>query len=281
MKHYYYSNTIQNFLSKPNHDIYNALVAEHSNRTLEGQQKNAWKRQIEILQDQLKGFEGQMYFEFSIPRMGKKVDNIVIINDKIFVIEFKVGSFKYEKSAIEQVVDYALDLKNFHEGSHNLSLISILVATNAVSSPLVKYNNKVVNHESAVLTNGNNLQNVFKAYIDHTKDKIDINSWENSAYKPTPTIIEAARALYNGHNVQEISRSDSGAINLSKTTDCINKIIEDSKSKNKKSICFVTGVPGAGKTLAGLNIAVKRRKIDKGENAVFLSGNGPLVEVLR
>ncbi len=281
MKHYYYSNTIQNFLLEANHDIYNTLVAEHSNRTLEGQQKNAWKRQIEILKDQLKGFEGQIYFEFSIPRMGKKVDNIVIINDKIFVIEFKVGSLKYEKSAIEQVIDYTLDLKNFHEGSHNLCLIPILVATKAESSSSIKYSSKVVNHESAALSNENNLQNVFKVYIDYAKNKIDINPWENSIYKPTPTIIEAAQALYEGHNVQEISRSDSGAINLSKTTDCINKIIEDSKSKNKKSICFVTGVPGAGKTLAGLNIAAKRTKADEGEHAVFLSGNGPLVEVLR
>ena len=87
--------------------------------------------------------------------------------------------------------------------------------------------------------------------------------------------------LYKGHNVKEISRSDSGAINLSKTSSCLNRIIEDSKKNNKKTICFVTGVPGSGKTLAGLNIANERMKADEDEHAVFLSGNGPLVDVLR
>jgi hypothetical protein len=87
---------------------------------------------------------------------------------------------------------------------------------------------------------------------------MDADAWQQSIYKPTPTIIEAAQALYKGHSVQEISRSDGGAINLSKTSDAIAKIIDDSKLHNRKSICFITGVPGAGKTLAGLNIANER-----------------------
>jgi hypothetical protein len=117
--------------------------------------------------------------------------------------------------------------------------------------------------------------------LQSNETEINPFEWENSIYKATPTIIEAAQALYKGHNVKEISRHDAGAINLSKTTDCINSIIETAKIENKKSICFLTGVPGAGKTLAGLNIANERMKADEDEHAVFLSGNGPLVEVLR
>lgn len=98
---------------------------------------------------------------------------------------------------------------------------------------------------------------------------------------PTPTIVEAAQALYRGHDVDEITRKDASAINLSQTTDAINKIIDDSKQNHKKSICFVTGVPGAGKTLAGLNISIERQNVAKDEHAVFLSGNDPLVKVLQ
>src|ERR1700737_3211686 len=100
-------------------------------------------------------------------------------------------------------------------------------------------------------------------------------------YKPTPTIIEAAQALYQGHKVAEITRSDAEAINLSQTAECIAQIIEDAKSKRYKAICFVTGVPGAGKTLAGLNLVTQRTNAHEDEHAVFLSGNGPLVDVLR
>ncbi|MHC5143354.1 MAG: DUF2075 domain-containing protein, partial [Planctomycetota bacterium] len=110
---------------------------------------------------------------------------------------------------------------------------------------------------------------------------MDPDAWQQSIYKPTPTIIEAAQALYKGHSVQEISRSDGSAINLSRTSDAIAKIIDDSKLHNRKSICFITGVPGAGKTLAGLNIANERHNVDEDEHAVFLSGNGPLVQVLQ
>ena len=115
----------------------------------------------------------------------------------------------------------------------------------------------------------------------YKRPEINACNWINSIYRPTPTIIEAAQALYTGHNVKEISRSDASAKNLSDTTNAINEIIDYSKANNKKSICFITGVPGAGKTLAGLNIAIERQKVDADEHAVFLSGNGPLVDVLQ
>ena len=276
----YYSNTISDFLKDDETRILGQLSLHH-NHALEDLQKNAWIKQITILKDTLQSVDnGQIYFEFSIPRMGKRVDNVLIINDLIFVLEFKVGDNQYQKHSIEQVVDYCLDLQNFHEGSHHEKLIPLLISTKA--EPIENVFTSDDNLFEPLKANQQNLSAVIKKTLLQSNGKqINATDWENSIYKPTPTIIEAAQALYKGHNVKEISRHDAGAINLSKTTDCINNIIETAKRENKKSICFLTGVPGAGKTLAGLNIANERMKADEDEHAVFLSGNGPLVDVLR
>ena len=276
----YYSNTISDFLKDDETRILGQLSLHH-NHALEDLQKNAWVKQITILKDTLQSVDnGQIYFEFSIPRMGKRVDNVLIINDLIFVLEFKVGDNQYQKHSIEQVVDYCLDLQNFHEGSHHEKLIPVLISTKA--EPIENVFKSEANLFEPLKANQQNLSAVInKTLLQSNGKQINTTDWENSIYKPTPTIIEAAQALYKGHNVKEISRHDAGAINLSKTTDCINNIIETAKRENKKSICFLTGVPGAGKTLAGLNIANERMKADEDEHAVFLSGNGPLVDVLR
>ena len=279
MNRSYYNNSIFDFITEDKNSILGKLSLNHSNRQLEDLQKNAWVKQIEILKDQLSGLEGKIYFEFAIPRMGKRVDNIVIIKDSIFVIEFKVGETDYENYAQLQVLDYTLDLKNFHEGSHNARLVPILLATKGADNDCNIKN--VLDHTEVVKSNKSNLAYNINKFTKNRTKIIDCVNWEMSLYKPTPTIVEAAQALYKGHNVEDISRSDAGAINLSKTANCLNRIIEDSKSKNKKTICFVTGVPGSGKTLAGLNITNERMNADEDEHAVFLSGNGPLVDVLR
>lgn len=276
----YYSNTISDFLTDDNDKILGQLIRNHD-FAAENLQRNAWIKQIEILKAALPTFKhGQIYFEFSIPRMGKRVDNILIIDDFIFVVEFKVGDTEYQKHAIEQTVDYCLDLQNFHEGSHHAKIVPFLISTKAPDFE----NSFEINDNlfEPLKGNQNNIAKIISQTLSLSDGtKINHTHWENSIYKPTPTIIEASQALYRGHSVSEISRSDAGAINLSKTTECINRIIEKSKATNSKSICFLTGVPGAGKTLAGLNIANERRKAHEDENAVFLSGNGPLVYVLR
>lgn len=279
MNRAYYKKTISRFLDEETSSILGELIVNHTNRQLEDLQRNAWINQIEILKDQLQGLSGVVYFEFAIPRMGKRVDNVVVIGDSIFIIEFKVGDEKFENYSQTQVLDYTLDLKNFHEGSHEARLIPVLVATNGGEESCKIQD--VLSLNSVVKSNKHNLRYFLRSFTISSNETIDYLAWENSKYKPTPTIVEAAKALYKGHKVEEISRSDSGAINLSKTTKCLNRIIENSKANHKKAICFVTGVPGAGKTLAGLNIANERMKADEDEQAVFLSGNGPLVNVLR
>lgn len=273
----YYGKSITDFIQEDDLNILGTLAKNHGYQTLEKSQQNAWERQITILKSQLAELTGYIYFEFSIPRMGKRVDNIVILGDKIFLLEFKIGSEQYDKHAIDQVIDYALDLRNFHEGSHYANLIPILIAEKA---PIFENNFQTIqNLDHAILLNAHNLHEFFKPYDSNSL--MDVAAWEQSSYKPTPTIIEAAQALYQNHDVAEITRSDAGAKNLSDTAGCISNIIEQAKQGNKKAICFVTGVPGAGKTLAGLNIANQRLKVAEDEHAVFLSGNGPLVQVLQ
>ncbi|MHC5144652.1 MAG: DUF2075 domain-containing protein [Planctomycetota bacterium] len=277
-----YSNHILGFLSDSVESILGFLTANYPHSTLEDLQINAWVEQVKILKNQLTELkDGQILFEYSIPRMGKRVDNILLIDGIVFVLEFKVGEESYPLYALDQALDYALDLKNFHEQSHTKKIIPILISTHAT-----EHINVLQPFEDSVFeplrANKNNLTRIIKwASEEHKDGQMDADAWQQSIYKPTPTIIEAAQALYKGHSVQEISRSDGSAINLSRTSDAIAKIIDDSKLHNRKSICFITGVPGAGKTLAGLNIANERHNVDEDEHAVFLSGNGPLVQVLQ
>ena len=281
MKRAYYSNSIKEFLKQDEITIFGEIVS-NDQFSAQDLQKNTWKREIEILKRELSYFEsGHILFEYTIPRIGNRVDNVFIYKGIIFLLEFKVGEKTYPNYAIEQVTDYALDLNSFHKESHNKLLVPILVSTEATEeSQEIKEIRK--NILETYCCNELNIHNYIQEIVEnYNKYEFNPIEWVNSIYMPTPTIIEAAQVLYNGHNVKDISRNDASAINLNKTTEEINKIIDSSKANNRKSICFITGVPGAGKTLAGLNIAIERQKIDKVEHAVFLSGNGPLVDVLR
>ncbi len=282
MSREYYSASIEEFL-KESDDFILGQLTRHHQFTLEDLQRNAWIAQVTILKDALTQMSDcHLAFEYAIPRMGKRVDVVVLYKGVVFVLEFKVGEKTYPNAAIEQGLDYSVDLKNFHEQSHQRAIVPIIVATEAPDCAPVfeKYTDRVYH---PTCSNKENIYSHIKQIADVVNEKNPIipNEWLKSIYKPTPTIIEAAQALYKGHSVEEISRSDSGAINLGTTSDTISEIINLSKINKRKSICFITGVPGAGKTLAGLNIANERHNVDKGEHAVFLSGNGPLVEVLQ
>jgi hypothetical protein len=141
----YYQANIPDFLKDCPDKILGELAHNH-HFSLEISQKNAWLEQIKHLKRQLTHYHsGKIFFEFSIPRMGKRVDVVIMINDIIFVLEYKVGSKKYDKQAIDQVLDYALDLKNFHEGSHDPYIVPVLVSTKAaINKPRLVKNGKKV-----------------------------------------------------------------------------------------------------------------------------------------
>lgn len=278
----YYAATISDFLTTSNETICGQLqVSDHF--TTESAQKLAWTKEIEILKDQLQNTEdGSIIFEYTIPRIGSRIDVALLIRGIVFVLEFKVNENIYNDEDEEQVIDYALDLKYFHEESGKRHIVPILIATKA---PAVK--DRISIFEDKVLDimrcNSSNIVDTINSVLGVLPrgEEITANTWINSRYRPTPTIIEAAQALYQNHDVKEISRNDAGAENLEKTNAAINYVIEECKEKHKKAICFITGVPGAGKTLAGLNIANTRHKYEENDHAVFLSGNGPLVDVLQ
>lgn len=283
MLNFYYSDTINQFLRKNEASI----IGEIALTNQFGNNQNeifAWENQIKILKEALTGKDGYLFFEFSVPRMGKRIDCLLIIKNIVFVLEFKVGEQNYLNQNIEQVWDYALDLKSFHQPSHESILIPILIATNAANSNIEF---KTTSHNDflfkPVKSNSRDLKSTIDRAIEllGNEEKSIDSSYAKGSYQPIPTIIEAAVSLYKNHTVEEITKSDSDAKNLNQTTTFISEQIKIAKATGKKIICFVTGVPGAGKTLVGLKVATDHLDKELGDSSVYLSGNGPLVAVLQ
>ena len=278
---FYYSAAICDFLKQSKDEILGQICFNDPHSEIHLQQKNTWESEITILKNQLAGLEeGQIIFEYTIPRMGKRVDVVILYESIVYILEFKCGDTEYKSSTYDQVYDYALDLRSFQKESHDKLIVPIIVATKAPEADLSIYETERI--IAPIRCNENSIRKAIDIVkSQYCEAKFDYDRWQNSEYLPTPTIVEAAQALYRGHNVHEITRNDAGAKNLTITTQKINEIIDCSKLNNRKSICFVTGVPGAGKTLVGLNVAIDRSNAQKGEHAVFLSGNFPLVTVLQ
>ncbi len=251
----------------------------------------AWEAEIGIMKATLSQCvekeKGRIIFEYDIPRLGKRIDVVLLYKGIIFCLEFKVGQRSALEADIDQVLDYALDLKNFHKFSQDKVIAPILVATELEKSSteihMSVYDDRVVN---PLVTGSSRLINQIVAVINRFPNESPVDKqWVISPYAPTPTIIEAAKSLYENHSVENITRHEADNVSTDRTIGYILKVIEDSKQNRKKSICFVTGVPGAGKTLVGLDVAIKQTyqghdEPVKDEGAVYLSGNGPLVAVL-
>jgi Uncharacterized conserved protein (DUF2075) len=283
IRRWFYADNISDFLSRQDQYILGCLA--ETSAGIEKPQLNAWTKQISLLREALFDFDpnGRVYFEYVIPRLGKRIDCVVLLEHVLFVIEFKVGESGFTNAALDQVWDYALDLRNFHETSHVIPMAPLLVATEADSTDLCPTGTI---HDDSLLRplrvgRGQLKQGIRTCLTELTGVSISVDRWEAGRYLPTPTIIEAARALYAGHSVEEISRSDAGARNLINTSQAIDKVIAESRSAGLKSLCFVTGVPGAGKTLVGLDVSHRNMDPESELYSVFLSGNGPLVAVLR
>ena len=250
---------------------------------MEPAQRAAWEYQISHMREVAIDLPPAHFFmEFLIPRMGRRADLIVLVSGIIFVVEYKLGARQFDRSSLDQVYGYGLDLKHFHETSHSVPIVPILVATHAeppTDAPL-QWEDDGLARPMRVNAAGLSAAINFVCRV-WGAEPLDAAAWGAGRYRPTPTIVEAAQALYRGHAVEEISRSEAGAENLTHTADYVASAIEAAKRDKSKIICFITGVPGSGKTLAGLNLATARQRAHSDEHAVFLSGNGPLVDVLR
>ena len=284
-----YENRFTAFLCEPEMTVLGELC-DHYHGDVLTTTREAWKAEIAIMHELLSRFEdqdGQIIFEYDIPRIGKRIDVVLLYRGIIFCIEFKVGKSQILEADVDQVLDYALDLKNFHRFSRDHVIIPILVATEyrRFSSMIQRsaYDNQVAN---PLVTGSKNLPELIRSVLCQYPNEPPIdNNWSISPYAPTPTIIEAAKSLYENHTVEDITRHEADQVYTDRTIDYILQVIRDSKEQQKKSICFVTGVPGAGKTLVGLDVAIRQTYQNhdepvEDEGAVYLSGNGPLVAVL-
>ena len=283
-----YHSSFQNFMKADNNSIFGTLCENYHGEAITTT-REAWREEISVLKDALRNFDndGEIIFEYDIPRLGKRIDVVLLLKGIIFCIEFKVGASRILETDIDQVLDYALDLKNFHKFSDDRVIVPILVATKyqnlSSNIQMSVYDDKVVN---PLVTGETGIANLIVKVLEYFPNESPVNpSWVISPYAPTPTIIEAAKTLYENHSVENITRHEADKVSTDRTIAYILKVVQDSKRENKKSICFVTGVPGAGKTLVGLEVAIKQtyqgnQEPVKDEGAVYLSGNGPLVAVL-
>ena len=284
-----YDSDIEAFIGKEKEAIFGLLCDKYHGDALTTT-REAWIGEIEILQrvlDPWSSTDGRIVFEYDIPRLGKRVDVVLLLCGIVFCLEFKVGEASILETDVDQVLDYALDLKNFHKYSQDRVIVPILIATkHKKSSSMIQpsvYDDRVVN---PLVTGEDGISALIIEVLKHFPDEACIDpNWVISPYAPTPTIIEAARTLYESHSVDDITRHEADEVTTDRTISYILDVIRRSKENREKSICFVTGVPGAGKTLVGLDVAVKQTYQDSDEpsldeGAVYLSGNGPLVAVL-
>lgn len=284
-----YNSSFRTFLNTDDNSIFGLLCERYHGEALTTT-REAWKSEIAIMKDVLKNFtdkQGQIIFEYDIPRLGKRIDVILLLEGIVFCLEFKVGETRILEADVDQVLDYALDLKNFHKFSEDRIIAPILIATNHRSSStniqMSVYDDRVVN---PLMTGKSGIYTLITEVLKRFPNETPVNpDWIISPYAPTPTIIEAAKSLYENHTVEDITRHEADKVSTDRTIAYILDVIKKSKDAQEKSICFVTGVPGAGKTLVGLDVAVRQtyqgqdEPIEE-EQAVYLSGNGPLVAVL-
>ena len=284
-----YNNSFAGFDTESEAAVYSTMDDNYHGDALTTT-REAWKSEISIMKrilSQYREYDGRIVFEYDIPRLGKRIDVVLLLEGIIFCLEFKVGESRILEADVDQVLDYALDLKNFHKFSQDKIIVPILIATNYRNSStaiqMSVYDDKVVN---PLVTGEYGVANLISEVLKKFPDESPVNpNWIISPYAPTPTIIEAARSLYENHSVEDITRHEADKVSTDQTIAYILDVIQKSKQNYEKSICFVTGVPGAGKTLVGLDVAIKQTyqgqsEPVKDEGAVYLSGNGPLVAVL-
>ena len=266
--------SFENFMSHISLEHHDAHVSLSSLQTV------ASKNEFDDLQFVLKGRTGRVLFEYSIPNLSKTIDVVLLTQNKVFVLQYKAGARSYDGPDIRQVNGYALRLKYFHSQSNDRWVIPILVATDACIIEFQELFSEEDTVFSPIRCNSSNLSEALdyiNSLIPGKSDVVWEDQWEEGIFKASPTIIDAARNVWKQNNVRgfKVGESSRNKRQIAEKF-IINTVVEETKKRKGKSICFVTGVPGAGKTLVGLNISVQLQDV----GASLISGNGPLVAVL-
>jgi hypothetical protein len=253
------------------------LVEAHSSNR--DTQVRAWRAQIELLRGALTGLppSWHLLLEYPLLRLGRRIDAVLLTGHAVLVLEFKVGRTSFTNIDRQQVEDYALDLFDFHAESRAYPIVPILVANDATPRatnwPLLLNVTPVLDASAATLPK---LLRDIALRTPAAERLLDPVAWEASPYRPVPTIVEAATMLYTRHGVAEIAEARADVGNLTHTADAIRAAINRAAATGYHEVIFVTGIPGAGKTLCGLQAVFGA---DSG--AAFLTGNLPLVHVMR
>ncbi|MEJ0016261.1 MAG: DUF2075 domain-containing protein [Acetobacteraceae bacterium] len=263
-----------------------AIVGVLSTRLVEAHPLNratqvaAWRSQLSLLRQALTGFPDawQLLLEYPLLRLGRRIDAVLLTPSAVVVIEFKVGAAAFATIDRQQVEDYALDLFDFHAESRTVPVVPVLVATSATPGamqwPLYWHGvTPVLDAGAATLAD---LLGEIARRVPAGSQSLDPVAWEAAPYRPVPTIVEAATMLYARHGVADIAAARADVGNLTRTTAAIRSAVDHARRTKRHEVVFVTGIPGAGKTLCGLQSV-----FGADTQAAFLTGNLPLVHVMR
>ena len=274
--------TVKNFVELDNDVILRKLIQWESklfSKDSRPQQISAWKNSMKILQDSFKNLisinqnssELTVIFEYILPREGgRRPDVILLSKNHVLVFEFKDYSIP-KKDHIDQVSAYSRDIKNYHHMSHEMTVVPILITT--------KYTGETLEIKGVKILNKNDIGSFVNNSIKDDEPYQNVTKWINSDYLPLPSILQAARIIFRNEELPKIKTAQSAGI--PETIRKISEIARMAKETNSNCLVLVTGVPGSGKTLVGLQLVYTLDKLHEEINGVFLSGNGPLVEVLK
>jgi hypothetical protein len=285
----YYRAPLGKFVSDPATEINWKLAVENGNAQfpLEPEAIRAWELQLPPLVEgcrrlisalpEAANFE--ILLEYPIPRVGKRIDAVLLMHEVIVAIETKTGLSA--TTAERQVDDYAINLACFHEPSAKRTIVPMVISDGHVATAGVRpFADDVVRpcRRATTYTVGEALISIARDECHFAMPSIDATEWNEGVFHPIPPIIDAAVRLYSENEVFEIGHAAAAREDLNRATNSLAEIVRDARDANDKAICFITGVPGSGKTLVGLN-AVHHKELR--DSASFLSGNGPLVKILR
>lgn len=293
MSAFQYASTISDFFNKSEDEIVYILTDNNNFSSTRRTTIDSWHEEVRTIRIALNSYKeenGFLAFEYTIPRVGGRIDCIIGLRGVLFVLEFKTGEEQNPDTDKEQLEQYVTDLKNFHFESYDIPIAPIWVVPNAALEPCnisKPKTNKQIFHISTVCNNtiSECIHEILSKDLG-SHESIDMNNWLYSPYCPTTNIVDAAKKLYANHKVEDINRSDAKGEDLTQTTNTLLKLIEQARDRHERYLCLVTGVPGAGKTLIGLSVATMYQTGDELKNgkdsrSVYLSGNRPLVMVLQ